>query len=71
MSPIMVLRLFSIPGSYKRKDKVQKYSYSNDRRVLVAGFGSALVLIGLFLLLMSWLSEQVHLTEFCLGRFSR
>jgi predicted tellurium resistance membrane protein TerC len=50
---------------------MQKYSYSNDRRVLVAGFGSALVLISLFLLLMSWLSKQVHLTEFCLGRFSR
>jgi len=47
---------------------MQKYSYSNDRRVLVAGFGSALALIGLFLLLMSWLSDQVHLSEFCLGK---
>jgi hypothetical protein len=47
---------------------MQKYSYSKDRRVLVAGFGSALVLIGLFLLLMSWLSQLVHLSEFCIGK---
>jgi len=47
---------------------MQNYSYSKDRRVLVAGFSSALVLICLFLLLMSWLSQQVHLSEFCLGK---
>jgi hypothetical protein len=60
-----------IESVIKGKDRMQKYSYSKDRRVLVAGFGSALLLISLFLLLMSWLSEQVHLSEFCLSRFSR
>jgi hypothetical protein len=49
----------------------QKDSYSKDRRVLVAGFGSAVVLISLFLLLMSWLAEQVHLAQFCISRFGR
>ena len=48
-----------------------KDSYSKDRRVLVAGFGSAVVLISLFLLLMSWLAEQVHFAQFCISRFGR
>jgi predicted tellurium resistance membrane protein TerC len=47
----------------------QKDSYSTDRRVIVAGFGTAAVLLCLFLLLMSWLAEQVHLAQFCLSRF--
>jgi hypothetical protein len=49
----------------------QKDSYSKDRRVLVAGFGSAAVMISLFLLFMSWLAEQVHLAQFCISRFGR
>jgi predicted tellurium resistance membrane protein TerC len=48
---------------------MQKDSYSNDRKVLLAGFGSAAVMITLFLLLMSWLAEQVHLMQFCISRF--
>jgi hypothetical protein len=55
-------------GGRMQNDR-QKDSYSNDRRVLVAGFGSAAVLVCLFVLLMSWLAEQVHLMQFCLGRF--
>ena len=48
---------------------MQKDSYSNDRKVLLAGFGTAAILITLFLLLMSWLSEQVHLMQFSISRF--
>jgi hypothetical protein len=48
-----------------------KDSYSTDRKVLIIGFGTAATLMLLFFLLMSWLSERVHLMEFCLGRFSR
>jgi hypothetical protein len=48
-----------------------KDSYSTDRKVLVAGFGTAALLIVLFILLMSWISERVHLMDFCLSRFSR
>jgi hypothetical protein len=47
-----------------------KDSYSTDRKVLVAGFGTAALLIVLFILLMSWISERVHLMDFCLSRFS-
>jgi hypothetical protein len=55
----------------KSKERMQKYSYSKDPKVLIAGFGSALVAICLYLLLMSWLSEQVHLAQFALNRFGR
>jgi hypothetical protein len=48
---------------------MQKDSYSKDRKVLVAGFGSALVVISLFLLFMSWLAERVHVTQFSISRF--
>ena len=47
-----------------------KDSYSTDRKVLVTGFGTAALLIVLFILLMSWISERVHLMDFCLSRFS-
>jgi hypothetical protein len=70
ISPALVfVRLAARFIERKRMQKDQKDSYSNDRRVLVAGFGSAAVLIILFFLLMSWLAEQVHLMQFCLSRF--
>jgi hypothetical protein len=50
---------------------LKKDSYSTDRKILVTGFGTAALLICLFFLLMSWLSEKVHLMDFCLGRFGR
>jgi hypothetical protein len=52
--------------SHQKKD-----SYSTDRKVLVTGFGTAALLICLFFLLMSWLSEQAHIMEFCLSRSGR
>jgi len=52
-----------------KKAKMQKDSYSKDRKVLLAGFGTAAVLAALFFLFMSWLSEQVHLAQFSLNRF--
>ena len=48
---------------------MQKYSYSKDRKVLLTGFGTAAVLLILFFLFMSWLSEQAHLAQFSLNRF--
>jgi hypothetical protein len=48
---------------------MQKDSYSKDRKVLLAGFGTAAVLVTLFFLLMSWLAEQVHLAQFSISRF--
>jgi hypothetical protein len=50
------------------QSKPQKDSYSNDPRVLAAGFGTAAIALCLFLLLMNWLAEQVHLAQFCLGK---
>jgi len=48
---------------------MQKDSYSKDRKVLVAGFGSAIVAISLFFLFMSWLAERIHLSQFSISRF--
>jgi hypothetical protein len=48
---------------------MQKDSYSKDRNVLLAGFGTAAVLLTLFILLMTWLAEQVHLAQFSISRF--
>jgi hypothetical protein len=48
---------------------MQKDSYSKDRKVLLAGFGTAAVLVTLFFLFMSWLAEQAHLAQFSLNRF--
>ena len=52
-----------------KKGRMQKDSYSKDRKVLLAGFGTAAVAATLFFLFMSWLSEQVHLAQFSLNRF--
>jgi type II secretory pathway component PulM len=48
---------------------MQKDSYSKDRKVLLAGFGAAAIAAILYVLLMSWLSEQAHLAQFSLNRF--
>jgi len=62
--------LFDMFGSevYKQA-RMQKDSYSKDRKVLLAGFGTAAVLVTLFFLFMSWLAEQVHLAQFSISRF--
>jgi hypothetical protein len=43
--------------------------YRKHLAVPLAGFGMAALLLCLFLLLMTWLSAQVHHLQFCLSRF--
>jgi hypothetical protein len=51
------------------KDEFKKF-YREHLAVPVAGFGMAAVLLAIFLLLMTWLSGQVHLMQYSLDRFS-
>jgi hypothetical protein len=57
--------------SYKRghmnKDEFKEF-YRERLAVPMAGFGMAAVMLCLFLLLMTWLSERVHHLQFCIGR---
>jgi hypothetical protein len=49
-----------------KKDEFKEF-YREHLVVPLAGFGMAAVLLCLFLLLMTWLSERVHLLQFCIG----
>jgi hypothetical protein len=49
-----------------KKDEFKEF-YREHLVVSVAGFGMAAVMLCLFLLLMTWLSQQVHLRQFCIG----
>jgi hypothetical protein len=51
------------------KDKFKKF-YREHLAVPAAGFGMAAVLLTIFLILMTWLSHQVHLMQFSIDRFS-
>jgi hypothetical protein len=51
------------------KEEFKKF-YREHLAVPVAGFGMAAVLLAIFLLLMTWLSGQVHLMQYSLDRFS-
>ena len=44
-----------------------KVFYREHLAVPVAGFGMAAAMLCLFLLLMTWLSTQVHLLQSCIG----
>ena len=50
-----------------KKDEFKEF-YRERLAVPVAGFGMAAVMLCLFLLLMTWLSERVHHLQFCIGR---
>jgi hypothetical protein len=52
-----------------KKDEFKEF-YREHLAVPVIGFGMAAVMLCLFLLLMTFLSERVHQLQFCLGRFS-
>ncbi|MBV8532806.1 MAG: hypothetical protein JO207_03315 [Verrucomicrobia bacterium] len=55
--------------SPNRKAEFKEF-YRAHLAVPVAGFGLAALLLCLFLLLMTWLSAQAHLLQFCISRFS-
>ena len=50
------------------KDEFRKF-YREHLAVPVAGFGMAAVLLTVYLLLMTWLAEKVHLMQFSIDRF--
>jgi hypothetical protein len=50
------------------KDEIKKF-YREHLAVPAAGFGMAAVLLTVFLLIMTWLSRQVHLMQFSIDRF--
>jgi hypothetical protein len=50
------------------KDEFRKF-YREHLAVPVAGFGMAAVLLTVYLLVMTWLAEKVHLMQFSIGRF--
>jgi len=50
------------------KDEFKKF-YREHLVVPVAGFGMAAVLLTVFLLIMTWLSGQVHLMQYSIDRF--
>ena len=52
------------------KDEFKKF-YREHLAVPVAGFGMAAVLLAIFLLIMTWLSGQVHLMQYSIDRFGR
>ena len=52
-----------------KKDEFKEF-YRKHLTVPVMGFGMAAVMLCLFLLLMTWLSERVHQLQFSLDRFS-
>jgi hypothetical protein len=52
--------------SHMKKDEFKEF-YRERLAVPVAGFGMAAVMLCLFLLLMTWLSERLHHLQFCIG----
>jgi hypothetical protein len=50
------------------KDEFRKF-YREHLAVPVAGFGMAAVLLTVYLLVMTWLAEKVHLMQFSIDRF--
>lgn len=52
------------------KDEFKRF-YREHIAVPAAGFGMAAVLLAVFLLIMTWLSGQVHLMQYSIDRFSR
>jgi hypothetical protein len=50
------------------KNEFKKF-YREHLAVPVAGFGMAAVMLAIFLLIMTWLSGQVHLMQFSMDRF--
>jgi hypothetical protein len=50
------------------KDEFKKF-YREHLAVPVAGFGMAALMLAVFLLIMTWLSGQVHLMQYTLDRF--
>jgi len=51
------------------KDEFNEF-YRRHLAVPLAGFGMAAAMLCIFLLLMTWLSERIHLLQFCVSRFS-
>jgi hypothetical protein len=49
-----------------KKDEFKEL-YRERLAVPLAGFGMAAAMLCLFLLLMTWLSAQVHQLQFCIG----
>ncbi|HKM59146.1 MAG TPA: hypothetical protein VJX28_10375 [Chthoniobacterales bacterium] len=50
------------------KDEFKRF-YREHLAVPAAGFGMAAVLLAVFLLIMTWLSGQVHLMQYSIDRF--
>ena len=50
------------------KDEFKNF-YQKHLAVPFAGFGMAAVLLAVFLLIMTWLSGQVHLMQHSIDRF--
>jgi hypothetical protein len=51
------------------KDEFNKF-YREHLAVPVAGFGMAALMLTIFLLIMTWISGQLHLMQYSLDRFS-
>jgi len=51
------------------KDEFKKF-YRKHLTVPVAGFGMAALMLTIFLLIMTWISGQLHLMQYSLDRFS-
>ena len=51
---------------HMKKDEFKEF-YREHLVVPLAGFGMAAVMLCLFLLLMTWLAEQFHHLQFCIG----
>jgi hypothetical protein len=52
------------------KDEFKRF-YREHIAVPAAGFGMAAVLLAVFLLIMTWLSGQVHVMQYSIDRFSQ
>lgn len=52
------------------KDEFKRF-YREHLAVPAAGFGMAAVLMAVFLLIMTWLSGQVHLMQYSMDRFGQ
>jgi hypothetical protein len=59
---------YRIRNDPMNKDEFKKF-YREHLAVPVAGFGMAALMLAVFLLIMTWLSGQVHLMQYTLDRF--
>ena len=64
--PLIPYRIHIDPMS---KDEFNKF-YREHLAVPVAGFGMAALMLTIFLLIMTWISGQLHLMQYSLDRFS-